>query len=75
MSMSADKLKLFDFVPWDEAQPGDLLYAFTTFYSTSLAKEGNAGRLKNIALASERLTGCGRRGSPCEPRVEISNVF
>ena len=57
VSVSTEKLKLYDFVPWDEAQPGDLLYAFTTFYTTSLNKEGNAGRLYNIALASERLTG------------------
>ena len=57
MSVSVDKLKLFEFVPWDEAQPGDLLYAFTTFFTTSTNKEGNAGRLYNIDLASERLTG------------------
>jgi len=55
--VSEDKLKLYAFVPWDEAQPGDLLYAFTTFYSTSKSKEGNAGRMHNIALATERLTG------------------
>ena len=57
VSLSTERLKIYDFVPWDEAQPGDLLYAFTTFYTTSLSKEGNAGRLYNIALASERLTG------------------
>ena len=57
VSVSTERLKLYDFVPWEEAQPGDLLYAFTTFYTTSLSKEGNAGRLYNIALASERLTG------------------
>ena len=57
VSVKADNLKLYDFVPWDEAKPGDLLYAFTTFYTTSLNKEGNAGRLHNIDLASERLTG------------------
>ena len=56
VSVSTEKLKLYDFVPWEEAQPGDLIYAFTTFYTTSLSKEGNAGRLYNIALASERLT-------------------
>lgn len=65
VSMSADQLKLFSFVPWDEALPGDLLYAFTTFYSTSTAKEGNAGRLKNIALASERLTGIRVKAGEC----------
>ena len=56
VSVRTDRLKIYDFVPWDEAQPGDLLYAFTTFYTTSLNKEGNAGRLYNIDLASERLT-------------------
>ncbi len=56
VSVPADKLRLYPFVPWDEAQPGDLLYAFTTFYTTSLNKEGNAGRMYNIGLASERLT-------------------
>jgi len=56
VSISTARMKLYDFVPWDEAQPGDLLYAFTTFYTTSLNKEGNAGRLYNIALAGERLT-------------------
>ena len=57
VSVRTDNLKIYDFVPWDEAQPGDLLYAFTTFYTTSMNKEGNYGRLYNIALASERLTG------------------
>ena len=57
VSLSTERLKIYDFVPWEEAQPGDLLYAFTTFYTTSLKKEGNAGRIYNIALATERLTG------------------
>ena len=57
MSVKADNLKLYDFVPWDEAQLGDLLYAFTTFYTTSLNKEGNAGRMYNIDLAAARLKG------------------
>ena len=56
MSVKTENLKIYDFVPWDEAKPGDLLYAFTTFYTTSMNKEGNYGRLYNIALASERLT-------------------
>ena len=57
VSVGADKLKLYPFIAWDEAQPGDLLYAFTTFFTTSLKKEGNAGRLYNISLAAQRLTG------------------
>jgi len=56
VSVKMENLKIYNFVPWAEAQPGDLLYAFTTFYTTSLNKEGNAGRMYNIRLASERLT-------------------
>ncbi len=55
--MSSANLTLTPFVEWQNAEPGDLLYAFTTFYSTSTSKEGNIGRLYNIALASDRLTG------------------
>jgi len=57
VSVRADNLRLYGFVPWDKAQPGDLLYAFTTFYTTSLKKEGNAGRMYNIDLAAVRLRG------------------
>ncbi len=56
VSLGTDKLKVYDFVPWEEAKPGDLLYAFTTFYSTSTTKEGNKGRMYNIDLAAKRLT-------------------
>lgn len=56
VSVKTENLRIYDFVPWDQAQPGDLLYAFTTFFTTSLNKEGNAGRLHNIALAAQRLT-------------------
>ena len=57
VSVSTENLKIYDFVPWDEAAPGDLLYAFTSFYTTSMKKEGNAGRLYNIQLAALRLGG------------------
>ena len=56
VGVSLTQLELQDFVPWQKAKPGDLLYAFTTFYSTSTQKEGNTGRMYNIALASDRLT-------------------
>lgn len=49
-------LELTEFVPWEEAKPGDLLYAFTTFYSVSTQKEGNVGRMYNIQLAADRLS-------------------
>ena len=57
IALSKELLQIQPFVPWQEAKRGDLLYAFTTFYSTHLQKEGNAGRIYNIALASDRLTG------------------
>ena len=57
VSLKTENLKLYDFIPWDKAQPGDLLYAFTTFYTTSLNKEGNDGRMYNIDLAAKRLKG------------------
>ena len=57
VSLSTKNMTIYDFVPWDEAKPGDLLYAFTSFYTTSMKKEGNAGRLYNIHLAGLRLTG------------------
>ena len=67
VSVKTENLKLYDFVPWDEAQPGDLLYAFTTFYTTSMNKEGNDGRLHNISLAAQRL-----RGTRVEPGATFS---
>lgn len=44
-------------VPWQEAQPGDLISAYTTYYSTSLSRHLNAGRMANLALSCQRLTG------------------
>lgn len=55
MSVRADALDLAYFVPWQEAQPGDLLYAFTTYYSTGRS-EKNVGRMYNIDLAADMLT-------------------
>ena len=57
VSLSVENMTVYDFVPWDQAKPGDLLYAFTSFYTTSMKKEGNAGRLYNIHLAGLRLSG------------------
>ncbi|MCL2544933.1 MAG: VanW family protein [Clostridia bacterium] len=56
-SVPMSKLALEYFVPWERAQPGDLIYAFTTFYSTSRTERLNEGRMANIALACERLDG------------------
>lgn len=75
VSVSADKLKLYEFVPWDQAVPGDLLYAFTTFYSTSKTKKGNVGRMANIALASRRLTGIRVKAGECFSFNEICGPY
>ena len=70
-----DGFRIYDFVPWKDAQPGDLLYAFTTFFSTSLNKEGNAGRIYNIALASERLTNIRVKAGECFSFNEICGPY
>lgn len=57
VSVPEENLELTAFCDWQEAKSGDLLYAFTTFYSMSAAKEGNLNRVKNIDLASSRLSG------------------
>ncbi len=44
------------FVPWDRAEPGDLIYAFTTFY-TQKQNSLNLGRMHNIGVACEKLNG------------------
>ena len=75
VSVSTENLKIYDFVPWDEAQPGDLLYAFTTFYTTSLKKEGNSGRMYNIQLASDRLTGIRVKAGECFSFNEICGPY
>ena len=56
VEIPADKLEVTPFVSWESAKPGDLVYAFTTFYSMSPNKEGNQGRIYNIALAADRLS-------------------
>lgn len=50
-------LSLQEFVPWQQAKPGDLIYSFSTFYNTSTTKKFNSGRMKNIDLACQRLNG------------------
>lgn len=75
VSVKTENLKIYDFVPWDEAKPGDLLYAFTTFYSTSKSKKGNVGRMANIALASRRLTGIRVKAGECFSFNEICGPY
>jgi hypothetical protein len=55
-SLPKEKVSLQMLVPWEKAQPGDLIYAFSTYYpedQTSL----NVGRMHNIGVAADRLNG------------------
>lgn len=45
------------FVSWEEAQPGDLIGGFTTFYNKQLARTRAKEREHNITLACKRLNG------------------
>lgn len=52
-----DALEMVEFTAHEDAQPGDLICAFSTFYSVSKNSWENTNRLKNIDLACERLNG------------------
>lgn len=43
------------FTPWESAQPGDLLSAFTTYYNTETGGRLSSNRALNIELASDRI--------------------
>ena len=59
--LEEDSFVFLPFVSADDAQPGDLLYAFTTWYNerTGIEKGANLakGRRTNIALGVERVDG------------------
>lgn len=50
-----DALEMVELTAWADAQPGELISAFSTFYSVSKNSWENVNRLKNIDLACERL--------------------
>lgn len=45
------------FVPWAEAQPGDLIGGFTTYYNSKTGAPKAKERQDNIALACSRISG------------------
>lgn len=59
--LEADSFTFMPFVKAEESQPGDLLYAFTTWYNNKTGSEKGTdlarGRRKNIALGIERVDG------------------
>lgn len=56
-TLSAEGLTFTPFVPWQQAHPGDMLYAFTTFYNDSSGGLLAGNRANNIELAAQRLDG------------------
>lgn len=77
-----DALEMVEFTPWADAQPGDLICAFSTFYSSSQNSWTNVNRLKNIDLACERLDGVTIRAGGtfsfneiCAPYSEENGYF
>ena len=55
--ISADSLQLERVVPAAEAQPGDLIGVFSTFFTADLSRDLLAGRLHNIQKGVELLDG------------------
>ena len=45
------------FIAWEEAQPGDLIGGFTTFYNGQMYRFRNKERTYNITLACKRING------------------
>lgn len=45
------------FIPWDEAEPGDLIGGFTTYYDGTLGRPLTKERVFNIDLCSQRING------------------
>lgn len=57
LTLPADCFTFTPFVPADEAQPDDMLYAFTTYYNDYVGGSLAAQRRHNIELSVERLQG------------------
>lgn len=57
MTLPEDCYTFTPFVPAAEAQPGDLIYAFTTYYNDKVGGNLAAQRRHNIELCVQRLTG------------------
>ncbi|MGI6654413.1 MAG: VanW family protein [Christensenellales bacterium] len=57
VTLPADYVTFTPFVPWKEAQPGDLLYGFTTFYNEHTGGKLAQNRAHNINVAGKKLDG------------------
>jgi len=54
-TISREAGELIPFIPWEEAQPGDVIGGFTTFYDENYGKDLAANRAYNIDLACRRI--------------------
>ena len=54
-TIPAESGELTAFVPWEEAQPGDLIGGFTTFYDEDYGENLAEARAFNIDLACQRI--------------------
>lgn len=57
-TLQADTGAFLPFTPWQDAQPGDLIAGFTTYYNRSTGGSLAKGRMYNIELCCQRLDGC-----------------
>lgn len=57
VTLPADYVTFTPFAPWKEAQPGDLLYGFTTFYNEHTGGKLAQNRAHNINVAGKKLDG------------------
>ncbi|MGI6671284.1 MAG: VanW family protein [Christensenellales bacterium] len=57
VTLPADYVTFTSFAPWKEAQPGDLLYGFTTFYNEHTGGKLAQNRAHNINVAGKKLDG------------------
>lgn len=57
VALPADYVTFTPFAPWKEAQPGDLLYGFTTFYNEHTGGKLAQNRAHNINVAGKKLDG------------------
>lgn len=56
--MDVNTFEYCPFVAWENAEPGDVIGGFTTFYSRSQGKKHPEGRESNILIGCERINGC-----------------
>lgn len=55
--LDVNTVEYHPFVAWENAEPGDVIGGFTTFYSGSQGKKHPEGRESNILIGCERING------------------